>query len=234
MGKQYTLLTPSLQEFIEKQKLFIVASAPLYGQYINASPKGHSSYGKVVDPTHFIYLEMNGSGNETISHVRETGRMSVMFMSFIGAPLILRIYGRGIVHLNGSKKFDEYCEKHYSDVMADFPYRSIIELEISFVTTSCGFAVPTYEYIEDRQTLINYNIKLSDAALDVKKREWNTVSLDGLPGLPEFDSTLASIFQFYTTMRYRLSPPFYDTLLLATGFAAGICTLAIVGGKALV
>src|SRR5512141_1412425 len=106
MGKILDHLTPELQAFLEKQKVFFVATAPQRGGHVNLSPKGRDAF-RVLDPGHVAYLDLTGSGNETSAHLLENGRITIMFCAFEGPPLILRLYGQGRTVLKGSTEWDE-------------------------------------------------------------------------------------------------------------------------------
>lgn len=156
MGQFYETLSPSLIEWIMKQKMFTVATAPLSGRgHINTSPKGGEYFG-VVDERTFWYLELTGSGNETVSHLYEpgNGRVTVMFMAFEGGPRILRLYGRGRCLENGTGDFDDFVRRHRVQTIPGA--RSIILVDVHQVGTSCGFSVPFYDFKEFRLTLNDF------------------------------------------------------------------------------
>lgn len=187
MGQFFDELSADQQEWIHKQKMFIVASAPLSATgTVNASPKGYDCF-RIIDANKACYLEMTGSGIETQSHVEENGRLTIMFMAFEGAPKILRLFGRGHVCRVDTPEYNRLFDAHYRGTSPDFETiegkRSIIVISIEKVGVSCGFGVPYYEYKENRPTLLNYWGKKTDdkvAEYWVKK---NTQSVDGLPGM---------------------------------------------------
>lgn len=184
MAKVLESITPELQAFIEKQPLFFVASAPLDANgHINLSPKGLDSF-RVLSPLRVAYLDLTGSGNETAAHLLENGRITFMFCAFDGAPNILRLYGTGRVVL------PEMPE--WSDLAAHFPLlpgaRQIVVAEIHRVQTSCGFAVPRMDLVEQRDTLLRWAEKNGEEALAGYRAQKNVCSIDGLPtpfGKPE-------------------------------------------------
>ena len=185
MGKTYDEITPKLREFIEAQKMFFVASAPLAGDgLVNLSPKGYDTL-RILDERRVAYLDLGGSGIETVAHLRENGRMVMMWCAFDGRPYIVRVHGRGTVHEKGSSGFAEHAH-----LFPELPgARSIIVLEAQRVSDSCGFAVPRYEYVEDRDTLLRYAEQLPPEKARDYRLEHNSRSLDGLPGLsPDFDA----------------------------------------------
>ncbi|KAF9903022.1 hypothetical protein EC991_004273 [Linnemannia zychae] len=187
MGKFYDEITKDHQEWIKKQKMFVVASAPLSATgTVNASPKGYDCF-RIIDANKACYLEMTGSGIETQSHVEENGRLTIMFMAFEGAPAILRLFGIGHVHRVGSPEYESLYTAHYGDAAPDFQTiegkRSIIVISVDKVGISCGFGVPYYEYKGNRPTLLNYwGKKTEEKVVEYWVKE-NTQSLDGLPGM---------------------------------------------------
>src|SRR4051795_10125388 len=134
-------ISPDLAEWIRAQPMFFVATAPSgAGGHVNLSPKGLAGLA-VLGPLRCAYLDLTGSGVETIAHVRENGRITIMFCAFEGPPRIVRLHGRGIVHPLGSAGFDALAP--------EFPElpgrRAIIEIEVTRISTSCGFGVPRME-----------------------------------------------------------------------------------------
>ena len=169
--------TPELRDFIAVQKMFFVATAPLdAGGHVNLSPKGLDCL-RVLSEKCVAYLDLTGSGNETSAHTDENGRITLMFCAFEGPPMILRIYGKGRTVLPGSSEWPELSAKFEL-----FPgTRQIIVTEIDQVMTSCGFAVPLYDFVGHRDTLIQYAEKKGDAGLMEYRRQKNVLSIDGLP-----------------------------------------------------
>jgi len=137
-------LTPSLRAFIERQPLFFVATADVDGR-VNVSPKGMDTL-KVVDNERIRWLNLTGSGNETASHVRATGRMTLMFCAFEGRATILRVYGQARVH--------HPRDPQWKEVAAGFPElpgsRQVFDLDVQLVQTSCGTGVPIMEFKSSR------------------------------------------------------------------------------------
>ncbi len=180
MSNWYKTITPDIREFIAAQKVFFVATAPAEGR-INLSPKGMDTF-RVLGSKRALYLDITGSGNETAAHLRENGRITVMFCSFDKNTRIARVYGRGRTVHPGDGKWDEY--------LAMFPpqpgVRQIMEIEVESAMTSCGYGVPRLENLSERDTLRKYWEKRSPGAVREYQREWNLRSIDGLPtGLPE-------------------------------------------------
>lgn len=175
MAKFQTELNDSLIKFIKKQKMFFTATAPTKGR-INLSPKGIDTF-RCLDNKTVAYLDLTGSGNETSAHIQENGRMTVMFCSFTKKPLILRLYGIGEVVRIGSEKWEELIP----NFVRDFGERQIIVLHIESTQTSCGYGVPVYELVEERQTLTDWTNGKDPQKLEEYKREKNQFSIDGLP-----------------------------------------------------
>jgi hypothetical protein len=175
MARFYPALDDGHRDFIAAQKLFFTATGTA-GSRINLSPKGMDSL-RVIDANRVAYLDLTGSGNETAAHLRHDGRMTMMWCSFEGAPLILRLYGRG----HAVRRQDP----DWSELRPRFPAlpgdRQIILLEIESVQTSCGYAVPMYAFNGERTTLARWAEKKGAVGLLEYWREKNRVSIDGLP-----------------------------------------------------
>lgn len=185
MSKTHAAIDTRLQAFIEAQKMFFVATAPSGPiGHVNLSPKGLDSF-RVLGPLHAAYLDYTGSGAETIAHVRENGRIVVMFCAFDGPPNIVRLHGKGRVVEPRDAGFDELLA-HF-DGPRHPGLRAIIHIDIERVSDSCGFAVPRYDFIDQRTQLPAWASKKSDAELDAYRRQKNSQSLDGLPTLRTFD-----------------------------------------------
>ena len=174
VGNLFSALLPEHESFIKKQKLFFVGTAPVNG-HINISPKGYDTL-RIFSPTEVAYLDLTGSGNETSAHLKENGRITLMFVSFEGAPLILRLYGAGRVIVPGTPEWDRLIP-HFTL----FPgARQIVWADIHAVKTSCGFGVPLYAYAGDRDTLLQWADKKGEEDLAAFRKKHNTVSIDGI------------------------------------------------------
>ena len=168
-------LNPAHIEFIEAQKMYFVASAPGSGR-VNLSPKGVDSF-RILGPDRVAYLDLTGSGNETAAHLLENGRMTLMFCSFDRNPLILRIYCRGRTVRQGHQEWEDFSAR-----MPQIPgSRQIVVGEVETVQTSCGFGVPIYEFVSERDTLIRSAEKKGPEGILRYQRENNIRSIDGLP-----------------------------------------------------
>jgi hypothetical protein len=177
MGKTYDSITAELREFIERQRIFFVATAPLDGRgHVNVSPKGLDSL-RVLDEKRVAYLDLTGSGNETSAHLEENGRITVMFCAFEGDPKILRLYGRGRTILVDSDGWAELASHFELRPGA----RQIIVVDIERVQTSCGFGVPVYEFQREREMLPAWAAKKGADGIAKYQRDKNAASIDGLP-----------------------------------------------------
>jgi len=175
MARFYDSLNKTHIEFIQKQLLFFVATAPENGR-INLSPKGMDTL-RVIDPNRVAYLDMTGSGSETSAHLRENGRMTMMLCSFDETPMILRLSGTGRVILPGEGEWNEMIPFFKS-----YPgQRQIIVLSIDRVQTSCGFGVPVFESGRERDMLTQWAAKRGEKELARYRADKNHTSIDGLP-----------------------------------------------------
>ncbi|GJM31201.1 MAG: pyridoxamine 5'-phosphate oxidase [Saprospiraceae bacterium] len=179
MGKVFPSLDQRWRDWIGQQHLFFVSTAPLSGEgLINCSPKGLDSF-RIIDEHTVAYLDLTGSGIETIAHLRENRRISIMFCAFEGPPKILRLYGQGTVLEKGTSGYQE-LRPFFPDFRGE---RSIIKIEVQRIQDSCGYAVPEYEYKGERDVLLKWVDNKGDAGVEAYIKERNSVSLDGLPGI---------------------------------------------------
>jgi hypothetical protein len=178
MGQAMEALDAALIEWIGRQHVFFVATAPSDGGHVNLSPKGHDSL-RVIDPSTVAYLDLTGSGAETIAHTRQNGRITVMFCAFEGPPQILRLFGTGEAHPVGSPPFD--------DLAPGFPAipgaRAIVTVAIERVQTSCGYSIPFMDYRDERPTLQQWAQRKGEDGLRAYWADRNAASIDGLPAL---------------------------------------------------
>ena len=179
MGKAFAELDEKNVKWISKQHMFFVATAPTaVDGLLNLSPKGLDAFA-VIDPATVAYLDLIGSGVETIAHVKQNGRLIIMFCAFEGPPRILRLWGTGEVI--------ERSDPRWAEMRARFPEmpgeRSIIVLHVTRVQDSCGYAVPRYAYKADRTTLIDLAVKKGPEGMAEYMAKKNHKSIDGLPGL---------------------------------------------------
>jgi hypothetical protein len=177
MGKFHPSLSPAHQAFIERQHIFFVSTAPLSAEgRINLSPKGLDSF-RVLSEQRVSYVDLISSGNETSAHTLENGRITIMFCSFEGPPNILRLYGKGFTVLPGSAEWEWYAP-HFTIYPAT---RQIIVADIDLVQTSCGYAVPLFDYVGERDIHFEWAARKGEEGLQAYLQEKNLTSLDGLP-----------------------------------------------------
>jgi hypothetical protein len=181
MGKIRSMIDDVARQFIEAQHVFFVASAPLdAGGHVNLSPKGLDTF-RILGPTTVAYLDFNGSGVETIAHLKENGRIVLMFCAFQGPPNIFRLYGHGRVI--------EPHEPEFAALTESFPNhenaRSIILVELTRVKDSCGYGVPLFKYDGEREQLQAWARHRGPEGLKTYRQEKNRRSVDGLPGISE-------------------------------------------------
>ena len=179
MSKLYDTIDDRLAAFIGKQKMFFVATAPSGdGGHVNVSPKGYDSF-RILGPNEVAYLDLGGSGIETLAHVRQNGRITFMFCAFEGAANILRLYGQA-----EAVSFDEPGFAEKAALFPDFQRaRSIFTARITRIADSCGWGVPVYDFQGERDQLLRHNEHRSDAEWTERRYAGNAVSIDGLPGL---------------------------------------------------
>ncbi|MFI9270567.1 pyridoxamine 5'-phosphate oxidase family protein [Kitasatospora sp. NPDC052896] len=186
MGKVYERIDGRLRTFIEAQHVFFTATAPLASDgHVNVSPKGRSGTLAILDELTLAYLDFGGSTAETIAHLRENSRITLMWCAFTGPPTVVRVHGRGEPVFRDDPRFAELLA-HF-DPAADGPgLRAIILVRAERVSDSCGFAVPFLEYREDRPLHAEYFGRKSEEefAAYCAGKELNGVSVDGLPALP--------------------------------------------------
>ena len=179
MAAVYDAISDELAEFIAAQHVFFVATAPSNGDgHVNVSPKGLDTLA-VLDPNTVAYLDLTGSGVETIAHLRDNGRITIMLCAFEGKPLIVRLHGRGEVLPGGEAEADALLSRFGSYPGA----RSVIRVRVDRVSTSCGYGVPLLEYEGDRDQLGKFAERRGSDGLAKYRAEKNSASIDGLPGL---------------------------------------------------
>jgi len=170
-----------LREFIVRQPMFFVATAPTGADgHVNVSPKGMTGTFAILDELRVAYLDFHGSGAETTAHLRENGRITLMFCAFDDKPNIVRLYGTG--------RAVPPTDPEYADLLARFPaapdthgVRAIIDVAVHRVSDSCGYAVPLMSYQGDRDLLVQWTARRSDDDLTEYRKAKNTASIDGLP-----------------------------------------------------
>ena len=179
MGKDYTEIDDRIQRWLDRQRLYFVATAPLAGDgLVNCSPKGGDTL-RVLGPRRLAYVDYGGSGIETVAHLKENGRIVIMLCAFEGPPKIYRFYGRGSVV--------EPDDDGFEALLARFPeqltVRNIVVVDVDRIRDSCGYGVPEYQYGRQRDSMRNWVEAKTDQELLDYRRDNNRRSLDGLPGL---------------------------------------------------
>ena len=179
MGRIHDELTPDLIDWIGRQHLFFVATAPSGPEgHVNLSPKGHDTF-RVLGPTTVAYLDLTGSGVETIAHLRDNGRLTFMFCAFEGKPRILRLFGHGEAVLPDDARF--------ADLASGFPElpgtRAVIRCELDRIGDSCGYSIPFLEYQGERETLLDWAERRGPDGIAEYHDAKNRTSIDGLAGL---------------------------------------------------
>jgi hypothetical protein len=179
MAKFFDELNDKLIRFIEKQKMFFVATAAKDGR-VNVSPKGYDAL-KVLSSKRLLWLNLSGSGNETAAHLLDTNRITIMFCAFEDPPLIMRIYGTASCTYFGEPAWNTMSQ-HFESLPGA---RQIFDVQIDSIQTSCGFGVPLYDFADQRTKLIEHAAKKSESE---KVENWikkNSLSIDGKPpGIP--------------------------------------------------
>jgi len=179
MSKLLGCITDELAGWIRDQHIFFVATAPLAGDgHVNCSPKGGDCF-RVLGPKAVAYLDYTGSGAETVAHVKENGRIVVMFCDFVAKPQIARLHGRARVVLPNDPQYSELAEQFPANPGA----RSIILVDVDRVSTSCGFAVPKMAFQEARTILDDWATSRGPDGVAEYRAEHNARSIDGLPAL---------------------------------------------------
>jgi len=178
MGRVLDRITPELTEFLEAQPLFFVATAPAStDDHVNVSPKGLDSF-RVLDEATVAYLDLHGSGIETVAHVRENGRITLMFCAFSGRPNIVRLQGTGTII-----PVDAPEARPLLDRLPSIPgARSAILVDVTRISSSCGYAVPLMDFVGERTMLTEWAEKRGEDGLAQYRAEKNAVSISGLPG----------------------------------------------------
>ncbi len=179
MAKIYPALDQRLREFIAAQHVFFAGTAPAGAAgHVNISPKGLASF-RVLGPAQVAYLDYVGSGAETIAHLRENGRIVLMFCAFEGPPMIVRLHGRG--------QAVEPCDPGFDALLTLFDpgpgVRCIIRVDVTRISDSCGYSVPLYRHAGPRTQLGAWAERKGPAGLVEYQRELNAASIDGLPAL---------------------------------------------------
>lgn len=180
MSKQRERIDEELAAWLQDQHIFFVATAPLdVDGHVNCSPKGGDCF-RVLDDHTVAYADYTGSGAETAAHLRENGRIVVMFCAFDGKPNIVRLHGAGTAITPDDPRF--------AGLISLFPEnagtRAVVLVQVTRVSTSCGFSVPFMDFRSDRETLDRWAVSKGPDGLETYRAEKNVSSIDGLPALP--------------------------------------------------
>ncbi|TAJ92217.1 MAG: pyridoxamine 5'-phosphate oxidase family protein [Gammaproteobacteria bacterium] len=179
MAKVHPRIDAGLQQWIARQKVFFVATAPLSGAgHINCSPRG-GDFLRVLDDHTVAWLDLTGSGAETIAHLKENGRIVIMFCAFSGPPKVLRLHGRGEALPAGTPEFSR-LRPLFPDAYGD---RAIIRVDVERISDSCGYGVPLLDFRAERDNLDRWTRAKDPEVLARYQADHNTTSIDGLPGL---------------------------------------------------
>ncbi|UKJ63676.1 pyridoxamine 5'-phosphate oxidase family protein [Cellulosimicrobium cellulans] len=182
MGTVHPEITDRLAAFVLAQPVFFVGTAPLAADgHVNVSPKGMAGTFVVLDPHRVAYLDYTGSGAETAAHLRENGRVVVMFCAFDGPPNIVRFHGRGRYVETGTAEFDALRPVFAKE--RELGQRGIVVVDVERVSDSCGWSVPRMEFVEDRDVLDRSHERRTPEYFDMYWRDRNAESLDGLPAI---------------------------------------------------
>ncbi|MEM7092482.1 MAG: pyridoxamine 5'-phosphate oxidase family protein [Actinomycetota bacterium] len=179
MGNLHESITDELKQFAESQPMFFVATAPSEGGHVNVSPKGLEPV-VVLGPHEVAYIDRTGSGVETIAHLQDNGRVTLMFCAFTGKPNIVRFAGTGEAIFTDDPRFRELAAR-FPETPA---VRSIIRIDVDHVQDSCGYGVPLMEFKGDRRALDGWAANKSAEDVTAYHQKKNRVSVDGLPGIP--------------------------------------------------
>lgn len=179
MGDEHETINEGLCEWIEQQKMFFVSTAPLAKEgLVNCSPKGMDTF-RILGPKTVAYLDLTGSGIETIAHLRENGRITLMFCAFEGKSNIVRLYGKGSVLERGTSAYEEHLG-HFDELLGA---RAIIHIKVDRIIDSCGYSIPLYDFVGERDILSKWSERKGQAGVDAYNQDNNLQSLDGLPGV---------------------------------------------------
>jgi hypothetical protein len=189
MGKIYDRIGGRLRDFVLAQPVFFVATAPSGADgHINLSPKGTSGSLAILDEQRVAFLDYTGSGAETIAHLRQNGRIALMFCAFTGSPTVVRLHGRGEPIFPADPRFGALT---WAFPPPEPGLRSIIMVDVTRISDSCGYSVPFMDYVGERDLLSRYNGRKTEAEITEYQMRRNATSVDGLPAVPVSATTHA-------------------------------------------
>lgn len=198
MAKSYDTIDEHLRDWLARQPMFFVASAPLAADgHVNVSPKGPIGTLRVLGPRRVAYLDLSGSGAETVAHLRENGRLTIMFCAFEGPPRIVRLHGTGEAVTGGDPRFDALLdEAAFEETTVPEARRSIVVVEVTRISDSCGYGVPLMSYEGERPHMhLSKTKRLRTHGPDGLARyvaEKNATSIDGLAAIDDASAALGS------------------------------------------
>jgi len=179
MGKVYDSITDDLARWLGAQPVFFVATATTHPDtHVNVSPRGLDTF-RVLEPNRVAWLDLTGSGVETIAHLRADGRITLMFCAFVDPPQIIRLQGHGRVHEPGDPDFEE-LRLRFPDLPGE---RAIVDVAVRRVASSCGYGVPRMELLGPREQLLDSAERKGPEKMAEYRARRNAQSIDGLPGL---------------------------------------------------
>lgn len=182
MGKLHERIDGRLRDFIGRQQVFFVATAPLSASgRVNLSPKGIGGTFAVLDEHTVAYLDITASGAETIAHLRENGRITLMFCAFSGPPNVVRLHGRGRVISLYDDEYDSYL-RHFSEHRGA---RAVIVVDVERISDSCGYGVPLMDHVGERDLLPPHMERKGEQGRIEYRRKKNRRSIDGLPAFDD-------------------------------------------------
>lgn len=182
MGKTFPCLDSSHEEWIAKQQLFFVGTAAATGR-INVSPKGYAKgVFRVVSPTQVVFLDLTGSGSETAAHLRVDGRICILFVALEGPPQLMRLHGTGR-EVPREQVPAEWTSRFDRRYVEDKGFRGVIAVDVERVSTSCGYSIPIFEFVKERETLLEHFGKMSKEQVQEYQILKNSFSIDGLPSI---------------------------------------------------
>jgi Pyridoxamine 5'-phosphate oxidase len=189
MGKIYETVDAQLAGWLDRQRMFFVATAPRDGGHVNCSPKGSDCF-RVLEPRRVAYLDFTGSGIETIAHLKDNGRIVLMFCAFEGPPKIVRLHGKGKIIQRGEVEFEALLSLFGTlDELQLASVRSIVIVDLDRISDSCGYSVPLMHYEGERTQMAAWTknrLRQRGAdALAAYRYEQNLTSIDGLLGLDD-------------------------------------------------
>lgn len=179
MAKVFDGIDERLRAWIAEQHVFFVATAPLAADgHVNLSPRGLDCL-SVLGPRQVAWVDLVGSGVETIAHLQENGRIALMWCAFTGPPRIVRLHGRGRVCLPGTAEYDDVTARHPDHLST----RAVVVVDVERVSDSCGYGVPLMDFVAERDQLDRWAAAKGPEGITTYVAQKNAVSLDGLPGL---------------------------------------------------